>query len=277
VASDFPAVRRRGRGGLPWHTPGVTGRDPTTRFTDRVLDYVRARPSYPPGVLDLLARRADLGPGSVVVDVGSGTGILTELLLARGWTVLAVEPNRAMAGAARDRLGAHPRFRAVAGTAEETTLEDASADFAVAAQAFHWFDPIRARHELRRVLRPPHRAAVIWNMRRPAGTRFLEGYEALLQRWGIDYREVHARHAAADGLTAFFGPRGWRKDAFTMRQELDREGLLSRLFSASYTPPEGHPDRGPMLAAAGALFERHQEDGRVALEYDTEVYLGELG
>jgi SAM-dependent methyltransferase len=253
----------------------VTGSDPTQRFTDRVADYARSRPSYPLEALDILAREAHLAPGAAVADVGSGTGILTELLLGRGFRVFAVEPNRAMAEAAEARLGRHPGFRSVPGTAEETTLEPASVGLAVAAQAFHWFDPARARAEFRRILEPPGHAAILWNMRRRDGTRFLADYEALLQRWGMDYREVAARHGS--GLEAFFGGRVWRKHVLPYRQEHDRGGLRSRLVSSSYTPAEGHPSRAPMLEALDALFDRHAVDGRVALEYDTEIYAGELG
>jgi SAM-dependent methyltransferase len=254
----------------------VAGRDPRERFTDRVADYARARPSYPPAVLDLIVRETGLRPGADVVDVGAGTGILTALLLDRGFRVVAVEPNRAMAAAAEGALGTRPGYRGVAGSAEETTLDEASADLVVAAQAFHWFDPARAGAELRRILRPPRWAAVLWNMRRTTGSAFLEGYEALLQRWGIDYREVHARHAAPGPLETFFGTTPERRVIAGHRQELDRAALRARLLSSSYTPAEGHPDRSPMLAALDDVFDAHEDDGRVTLEYETEVYLGRL-
>lgn len=88
--------------------------DPTERFSNRVDTYVRARPSYPPEVLDLLAERCGLVPQTIVADVGSGTGILTRLLLGRGATVFAVEPNAAMRTAAEAALGSEPGFRSIA-------------------------------------------------------------------------------------------------------------------------------------------------------------------
>src|SRR5207249_4322865 len=112
----------------------------TERFSSRVEDYVRSRPSYPSAAIDLLASRCGLSPAAVVADIGSGTGILTELLLASGAQVIGVEPNDAMRAAAEARLGARARFRSVKGTAEATTLPPASIDLLVAGQAFHWFD-----------------------------------------------------------------------------------------------------------------------------------------
>ena len=71
-------------------------RDPTERFSDRVDDYLRYRPSYPGELIDLMRVEMGLRPDHTVADIGSGTGILSALLLAHGNTVIGVEPNRAM-------------------------------------------------------------------------------------------------------------------------------------------------------------------------------------
>jgi SAM-dependent methyltransferase len=94
----------------------------TVRFSDRVADYVRYRPGYPPETLDLLRDAVGLTTQSVVADIGSGTGISTELLLRSGAEVYGVEPNDPMRAAAEAQLAANPRFHSVRGTAEATTL-----------------------------------------------------------------------------------------------------------------------------------------------------------
>ena len=147
--------------------------DPTQRFTSRVEHYVRYRPSYPRDLLDLLETRCGLSSASVVADVGSGTGILSELFLENGNRVIGIEPNKEMREAAERRLRRHPRFTSVAGTAEATTLDDASADFVAAGQAFHWFDPERARTEFSRILKPGGWVVLAWNLRRKEATPFL--------------------------------------------------------------------------------------------------------
>lgn len=76
--------------------------NPTRRFSDRVADYVRYRPGYPDGVVEILEREAGLTPASVVADLGSGTGISARLFLARGCRVFGVEPNREMRRAAEE-------------------------------------------------------------------------------------------------------------------------------------------------------------------------------
>ena len=129
--------------------------DPTRRFSNRVDDYVRYRPHYPPGVLDRLREGIALTPRTVIADVGSGTGISTELFLQNGNTVFAIEPNPEMRAAAERLLGGRPNFHSVRGTAEATTLPDGSVDCVVAAQAFHWFDPEKTRVEI--PAHPPRR------------------------------------------------------------------------------------------------------------------------
>ena len=143
---------------------------PTERFTTRAEDYARHRPSYPPGALDLLAARCGLTAAACVADLGSGTGILTGLLLERGAEVFAVEPNDAMRTYAEAQLTGRPGFHSVPGSAEATTLPPASIDLLVAGQAFHWFNLAPARAELLRILRPGRWAALLWNERPPQPT-----------------------------------------------------------------------------------------------------------
>ncbi len=249
---------------------------PTTRFTDRVASYVRSRPSYPPDLFRFLHDDLGLRPHHTVVDVGSGTGILTRQLLALGNRVLAVEPNEAMRQAAEASLGGHDRFVSVNGSAEETGLAAAAADFVVAGQAFHWFDPAAASRELGRVLSPGGWSVVVWNHRRLTGSPFLQAYEAFLVEWGTDYATVAGKHADAAALGSFFRGGEYRERAFPNTQTLDEQGLLDRFFSSSYLPGPRHADRGKMVTAARQLFRRHQRGGSVRIEYDTLTYWGRL-
>jgi SAM-dependent methyltransferase len=257
-------------------TPGPEPSDPTRRFTDRVDDYARYRPSYPPQLLQLLRDELGLRPEHVVADVGSGTGISSEPFLANGNVVLAVEPNRAMARAARERLGGDDRFRDVDGRAEATGLDPASVDLVVVGQAFHWFDPARTRDELRRILRPGGFVVLAWNARRVEGSAFLRDYEAFLRRWGTDYKEVSARYEDEAAMRTLFGAGGFVKRRFDNVQTFDLHGLRGRLCSSSYAPPAGDPRHEPMLLALADVFAAHQAGGHVAFEYDTHVYYGRL-
>src|SRR5262245_16879036 len=97
-----------------------TPKDSTQRFSTRVESYVKYRPQYPTAILDILTSECALSPSSVVADVGSGTGILTELFLRNGNPVFGVEPNREMREAREALLKSYSQFTSIAGRAEAT-------------------------------------------------------------------------------------------------------------------------------------------------------------
>ena len=248
---------------------------PTARFSDRVENYVRYRPGYPPEVLDLLRTECGLQASHIVADIASGTGVFTRLLLENGNSVFAVEPNTEMREAGVHELEPYARLVSVAGTAEETTLRSASVDFVTAAQAAHWFDLPRARAEFARILRPEGWCVLIWNERRTATTPFLRDYEQLLLTYGTDYKEV--RHERTTALIhKFFAPVLCQERVFSLCQQFDYEGVAGRLLSSSYAPLEGHPSYAPMMRELGQVFRAHAIEDKVGFEYNTRVYYGHL-
>lgn len=249
--------------------------DATQRFTSRVDNYVRYRPSYPHQVLDTLREECRLTRESVIADVGSGTGILSVLFLKNGNRVFGIEPNCEMREAAEQFLSADPNFNSIDGTAEATTLPAGSVDFVTAGQSFHWFDPLKARIEFSRILKPQGWVILVWNERLMT-TPFLQAYERILRAYSVDYGEVDHRQIDANALTVFFGSTDFFETTYPNRQNFDLEGLKGRLLSSSYTPEAGDPRYLPMLAELENAFRTHQLEGRVAFEYQTIMYCGQL-
>ena len=249
--------------------------DSTQRFSSRVENYLKYRPGYPSAILDLLREKCGLTRGSILADIGSGTGILTELFLRHGNLVFGVEPNREMREAAERLLGQYSNFTSVSGTAETATLQDRSVDFVTAGQAFHWFDREPARREFLRLLKPGGWTVLIWNERKLTGP-FAKAYELLLKTYGTDYEEVNHKHTDAKVIGPFFGATGYEQVDFPNRQIFDWEGLKGRLLSSSYAPEPGHSQHAPMLEALNSLYSRYQTGGNVVFEYDTLVYYGRL-
>jgi SAM-dependent methyltransferase len=246
--------------------------DPTRRFAARVENYARYRPDYPAAALDHLQADCRIAPAAEIAELGSGTGLLTRQLLDRRFRVFAVEPNLEMRKAAEERLAQRAGFVSVAGTAEATTLADATVDAIVAAQAFHWFDRPRAKPEFRRIVRPRGPVVLLWNYRKHEATAFLAGYEALLHEYCADYAEILDRDLHRRQVEEFFEGR-MTLSVFDHRQRFDWAGLEGRHLSQSYVPLEG-PRFAPMMRELRELFEAHQRDGHVDFEYETRVYCG---
>jgi SAM-dependent methyltransferase len=254
----------------------ATWPDPTARFSERAQAYACGRPGYPSQIATTLARELELRPGAAIVDLGSGTGISSRIFLRAGFQVIGVEPNAPMRGEAERALAGIAAFVSVAGSAQATTLADASADCVVAAQAFHWFDLGATRVEALRILRKPPRAALIWNVHRTQESEFSRGYERLLLEFGGDYPRIRERHTDEGSIGAFFGGPHWRLAQFQHAVELNFDLLSARVNSTSYLPGARDAAHAPMMKALHDLFDTTQRGGQVVMHYDTRVYFGVL-
>jgi hypothetical protein len=252
-------------------------KDPTKRFSDRVANYVKYRPRYPASMIGLLEGRIGLSPRWTVADIGSGTGLSSLPFLDFGCEVVGVEPNREMREAAESGFRGRPNFRSLDGRAEATGLDSASIDLYLSGQAFHWFDREAARREALRIVRSPRRALIMWNDWSVEDSPSLREYGALLQARMPERAESDHRNLGAEDFDAFFGRGRWEKEKLDNAQILDRQGLVGRLLSASYSPKEGDPGYEETLAELSAIFERHAKDGRLVFGYSTILFFGEIG
>jgi SAM-dependent methyltransferase len=246
----------------------------TERFSRRVENYRRYRPSYPAEVIELMRKDGGLRAGARVSDVGSGTGILTRLLLEAGWEIDADEPNGPMREAAEADLGHWPGFHSIAATAEATTLPDHSVAAIVCAQAFHWFDREAAGREFRRILRPGGLIFLVWNERRE-DSEFDGAYEAMIDALGAGRAEC-SHGAVQRDLVGFFRPGTYREASFSNPQPMDWEALRGRFLSSSYVPLEEDPRHPQLLGELEELFQRYQRGGQVVFSQNAWVYFGQV-
>jgi SAM-dependent methyltransferase len=252
----------------------------TNRFSDRVDNYVKYRPHYPAEVIDFLKAEKIISENCVVADIGSGTGISAELFLKNNCKVFGVEPNEPMRHAAETILQNYSDknlFISVNGKAEDTGLEDHSADVIVCAQAFHWFNNDWFKRECKRILKPNGIVVLMWNDRRTDSTDFLKVYEDFLQMFGTDYLSVNHKNTQERAqFDNFFGKENYKEKSFYNYQDVDFAGLKGRVLSSSYMPNEGHKDFDFMIYCLKKIFTRYQENGLVRLDYDTKIYYGQL-
>lgn len=212
----------------------------------------------------------------IIADIASGTGIFTRMLLENGNRVFAVEPNAEMREAGNRYLSDCVNFRGIDGTAEATTLFHHVADFVTAAQAAHWFDRRKANAEFKRILKPKGWLVLIWN-ERDLNSPFARDYEGLLNTYGTDYANVRCQgRATYETVAEFFAPAPFQESMLSSAQEFDYAGLEGRLLSSSYAPEVAHAQHEPMMKALRQLFDRHQKNGHVKMEYETKMYYGQL-
>jgi SAM-dependent methyltransferase len=251
-------------------------KNPTERFSDRVENYIKYRPSYPQAIIDLLCTECALIATSIVADVGSGTGILSRLFLDHGCRVFGVEPNREMREAAERLLGAYANFVSVNAQAEDTGLPSHSVDFITAGQAFHWFDRDRAKAEFQRILRPNGWCVIAWNERKIESSPFQQAYQTIVREHSKDWERVRHENVTHDILDQFFKPGHCRHATLPNPCQLDFDGVKGRLLSSSYMPNEEDPASGPMVAGLRRAFDQHAENGVVAFDHETVVVYGQF-
>lgn len=243
---------------------------PTARFTNRAENYQRFRPTYPNAVIDYLQENIGLKKRFLIADIGSGTGLFSEIFLHQGYRVKAVEPNEAMRLAAEKSLRLFPGFTSVNGSAENTGLPNHCIDLLVAAQAFHWFAPMATKKEFARILKPGGHVLLAWNLINTE-TNFMSAWAALKEKYITDLERV--RHTATSEINEFFSPAVVHTHVINNPQELNYDGLKGLLLSSSYIPLEGHDLYDAMIAELDEIFYQYETQGIVTIDFETKLYL----
>ena len=246
--------------------------DSTARFSDRVSDYIKYRPHYPPQIVNILEHELKINGKKIIADIGSGTGISSQPFLKKGYLVYGVEPNREMRQAAETLLKQHPNFISIDGTAEQTNLQTHSIDVIFCGQAFHWFDKEKCKPEFWRILSNNGNVVLAWN-ERSTKSAFQQEYEQLLLNNIEEYKLVNHRNVDKKTIVDFFSPKKINHLILDNRQFLNPEGLKGRLLSSSYCPKQG-PVYIKLMKAVDVLFDKYQANGLIEFSYETKLYWG---
>jgi len=242
-------------------------------FSAKVADYVASRPDYPRALFEALAARCPATDETVAVDVGAGTGLLTQGLLRTGYRVVAVEPNPGMRAASDLLLGGFDGYRSVDGSAESIPLESGSVQLVTAAQAFHWFDVERARAECLRVLAPGGLVALVWNDR-VLDDPLHVALDGVFAEFGGAKRAALLAHEDRADVPKFFGPTQPEALSWPHEHLLGAEGLLSLVFSRSYIPQRGAPAGLAVAQRVSRIFSHFVVNDAVSVRYRTVAILG---
>lgn len=243
----------------------------TNRFDGKGELYAKARPKYAKEFFDYLKNTMNVPENSIFADIGSGTGIFTEQLLACGYRVYAVEPNADMREKAEEKLSGNSAFTSVDGTDRDTHLADRSVDCITAAQAFHWFDAEAFKKECHRILKPNGKIMLVYNSRdeQAACTRALA---ALRKQYNPDFHGFS--NGISDGACRAFFDGNCEVFRADNSQTYDRQSYINRALSSSYSLREDDPRYAEYLEGIGEIFDRFSKDGMMTVPTYTVAYIG---
>lgn len=245
----------------------------TERFSNKAEDYAKYRPHYPVEIIPFLKKNISLAADWVVADIGSGTGISSELFIENGNTVFAVEPNDDMRKQAENFFNKNSLFKSMDGVAEATHLNDQSIDLIVVGQAFHWFEKALSKQEFHRIARRNSYLLLIWN-ERSQESPFQKGYEKMLSDFAPTYKEIQLIDEGA--IKDFFSPNPFQQHSISHSQHFDFEGLKGRLLSTSFAPPPQDPNYQPMMKRLAELFDELSREGQIEFKYSCELFWGKI-
>jgi SAM-dependent methyltransferase len=243
------------------------------RFSGRAENYSRDRPHYPAEIIPFLQKELGLNSHWKVADIGSGTGISSELFLNNGNVVYAIEPNKEMRKQAENKFTDNKNFISINAEAEATPLAANSIDLIVAGQAFHWFDPDKAKREFQRLAHPGTYLLLMRNARIQESP-FQKAYEKMCHEFIPDYEAVRKRNIDEKTITEFFSPHQYYLKSFPNAQHLDLNSLRGLLLSSSFAPQENQDHYKPMMDRLNQIFDQFNENGKITFEYNCKLYYG---
>ncbi|MCL2517438.1 MAG: class I SAM-dependent methyltransferase [Oscillospiraceae bacterium] len=246
----------------------------TQKFDGMGKIYSQFRPSYPQSFIDYLYSEVGINKKSVIADVGSGTGILTRLLIERGNKVYAVEPNDDMRKIAEETLS---NFVSVKGEAKDTTLEANSIDFITVAQAFHWFGREEFKAECKRILKPHGKVILVWNSR-DENSGLVQENDLIHMKYCPLFKGFSGGMRGATGkddnsYSDFFDGE-YESKVFNNDLKFGEQGFIGRNLSASYSLKEGEENYSEYIIELKTLFAKYCRNSFVVMPNFTRSYVG---
>lgn len=251
----------------------------TEKFTGKAAAYSKYRPNYPSAYIEYLVESNSLNLDSTIADIGSGTGILTQQLLDKGFQVHAVEPNDNMRIAAETNLENYPNFISHNASAEHTGLSNNSVDLITVAQAFHWFDKALFKMEAKRILKKDGNVSLVFNNRILSDPFIIENAEICRTYCpsfkGFSNGIFNDKDRFLKVLQEFY------KDGFEYREfvhpiPFHLDGFIGRNLSSSFSIPSDDDNYMNFVDALTELFYKYSKDGVHMMPNLTISYMGEV-
>jgi ubiquinone/menaquinone biosynthesis C-methylase UbiE len=241
-------------------------------YSSKAENYARYRWEYAPEAVAAIFKSTGIGAESIVADIGAGTGKLSRHFIGRVKRVYAIEPDPEMRRQAEMVFQCCSDCIVLDGTAEQVPLADESVDLITVAQAIHWFEPVLARQEFLRILKPAGWLALVRNY----DTDVTQN-EAINSLFGPPWRRIDASSAFIpfdELVNTYFGSHTYQRYIFPFYFRQEWLAFLGAVTATPGMPDEGTEDFPAFSLAAKEVFERCSEDGWMTVVGETEVILG---
>lgn len=237
--------------------------------------YDKYRPSYPHMLIDFLRDELGMNKKSIIADIGSGTGILTQMLLKNSQTVYAIEPNNDMRKIAELKLSRDNNYISINATAEHTTLRHCSVDYITVAQAFHWFDRENFKKECQRILKPNGKVILIWN-RRDEDSDYVQLIDSINRTFCPDFSGYSKGMRGGTEKLNYndFFQGNYEIQIFKNPIIFNKERFLGLHQSASYCLKVQNSKYNEYIQCLSRFFDSNSSDGKLTLDNNTYCYIG---
>lgn len=237
--------------------------------------YDSVRPSYPDALFEYLQNEIGVDANSIIADIGSGTGILTEKLIKICKKVYAVEPNRSMRNVANNKLWKSTKYVSIDGTAENTGLCDNCLNYVTAAQSFHWFNRSLFRNECQRILKNNGFVILIWNCR-DQGNELVQVIDKINEKYCSNFSGFKGGMRGAVGLDDYedFFVNGYDTKIFRNDILLDKRRFIGLHNSASYRLEKSDINYKNYIYDLQRAFDKYSLNGNLFMPYLTKCYIG---
>ena len=247
----------------------------TQNFSGLANVYTLGRPTYAMEFIDVIYSQYGVSEESVIADIGSGTGKFAKQLLDKGSTDYGVEPNADMREVAIKELEHYAKFKAVNGTASQTTLNNSSINFITVAQAFHWFNVAEFKQECKRILQKDGLVFLVWNMRDMSSRVNQISYE-IYEKYCPNFNGFGGGIQKDDTRIKEFFDNDYKYVEFQNPLFYDKETFIKRSLSGSYSLKEGDENYSEYVQKLSELFDNYEDNGYLEMANNTVVYIGKI-
>ncbi|MFA8300837.1 MAG: class I SAM-dependent methyltransferase [Hyphomicrobiales bacterium] len=240
-------------------------------FHQKAKIYEEYRPDYPLNTVKLLEEKAYLKKGSVIAEIGCGTGKFTDLLLDEGYQVAAVEPDHSMS-AILESKHLQSDLRIYNCFAEQTPFEDHQFNAIISAQSFHFFHTESVRNEFFRILKKDGDIVVLWYLF-DTNLDISNHIQNLFIKYG-DLQNQPRRHdtKAETVYKCFSGCQISNDDSYKYRIQYSKDKFLKNMLSSSYAPNKTSVLYSHFLEDFTNLYTAYSDNGIISCEYKLDVY-----